>query len=117
MRVWWVGKDKKSKASCGCVSGAAPSPTVLKTVKKAERHEDVTREWRRRNSVVSSLSPATCRGTHLSTREPRGKAVPAWSASLVFWRHDVTRDVVDFVLANFFYIWHSARHRRAPRGR
>ena len=29
---------------------------------------------------------------------------PAWSASLVFWRHDVTRDVVDFVLANFFYI-------------
>ena len=43
--------------------------------------------------------------------------VPAWSAALVFWRHDATRDVVDFVLANFFYIWHSARHRRAPRGR
>ena len=45
------------------------------------------------------------------------RVVPAWSAALVFWRHDVTRDVVDFVLANFFYIWHSARHRRAPRGR
>ena len=45
------------------------------------------------------------------------RLVPAWSAALVFWRHDATRDVVDFVLANFFYIWHSARHRRAPRGR
>ena len=42
MRVRWVGKDKKNKASCGCLSGAAPSPTVLKTVKKAERHENVT---------------------------------------------------------------------------
>ena len=42
--------------------------------------------------------------------------VPAWSAALFFWRHDVTSDVVGFV-ANLFYIWHSARHRRAPRGR
>ena len=101
MRVRWVGKDKKSKASCGCVSGAAPSPTVLKTVKKAERHEDVTREWRRRNSVVSSLSPATCRGTHLSTREPRGKAVSVRrSADLRRFLANMTptRGVVDFVL-------------------
>ena len=44
----------------------------------------MTREWRRRNSGVSSLSPATCRGTHLSTREPCGKAVLSGSRLCVW---------------------------------
>ena len=61
-------RTKKSKASCGCVSGAAPSPTVLKTVKKDGRHEErdtrvATSEfWRFLPVLQQPVEELTCPG-------------------------------------------------------
>ena len=70
------GQGQKSKASCGCVSGAAPSPTVLKTVKKVSATKNVTQEWRRRNSDVSSLC-----SSHLSRNSLVHEGTPRKSGS------------------------------------
>ena len=90
MREWWVGKNKETRQAAVAVCWLCASLAALRGREKGQGSQQHDISGENRKTSVSLLRRQLQRGTHLSTRGPRGKAVPPFAAALLLYRNDAT---------------------------